>query len=411
MSSTLSRGLFVAFEGIEGSGKSTLLKSIKLELENRSIPVLATFEPGDTEIGATLRPLLLDNSVNSRAEALLFAADRAQHVATTIIPALEKGMVVLCDRYESSSIAYQGYWRGLGAESIRSLSQFASNSLTPDLTLWCQVEPSVARSRRSTHPDALDEAATAAGAVLAEAFAKEAALNPNTFLSFVNDGDMRETVIAIADRIEYELNLQQGKQPINSSESTSSTLATNLKSGRLVLIAGPSGSGKNTVLERLLLNRADRRWYSVSSTTRPPRSGEEDGQDYHFISDDEFDLMVRTDGFLEYANYAGFRYGTPRDAVKAHRDAGIDVFAVVELDGVRAIRALIPDALVLFLSPPSDEILETRLRSRATESELQIQMRLNAARAELRTGPSLADYTIVNHDLDSTVNLIENLLK
>ncbi len=142
--------MFVTVEGVEGAGKSTLLHLLARELERRGISFVRTREPGGCGLGTSLRPLLLDVSsrLNSRAELFLFLADRAQHVAETIRPALERGEWVLCDRYADSTIAYQGYGRGMDVERLQMLNDYATGSLWPDRTLLLDlpVETGLARA-------------------------------------------------------------------------------------------------------------------------------------------------------------------------------------------------------------------------------------------------------------------------
>lgn len=142
--------MFVTVEGVEGAGKSTLMKLLVRELEQRGLPFVRTREPGGCGLGASLRPLLLDvsSSLDSRAELFLFLADRAQHVADTIRPALARGEWVLCDRYADSTIAYQGYGRGMDVEVLQSLNDYATGGLWPDRTLLLDlpVETGLARA-------------------------------------------------------------------------------------------------------------------------------------------------------------------------------------------------------------------------------------------------------------------------
>jgi dTMP kinase len=136
--------MFITLEGGEGSGKSTLIKSLEIYFRERGDEVIVTREPGGSLLGEKIRALLLESSdhqVAIRAELLLFLAARAQHVEERIKPALKQGKVVLCDRFVDSTMAYQGYARGLGMEKMHELSLFASDNLEPDLTFYLDIEP------------------------------------------------------------------------------------------------------------------------------------------------------------------------------------------------------------------------------------------------------------------------------
>lgn len=153
--------MFITFEGIDGVGKSTQLDLLQTWLESRGREVVRTLEPGGTELGKEIRHLLLHRKgdVAPRAEALLYAADRAHHVATKIRPALEAGKVVLGDRYFDSSVAYQGAARELDVEEVRNISLWAVDNLIPDLTVLLDLDAEAAISRRNqtgTEPDRLE---------------------------------------------------------------------------------------------------------------------------------------------------------------------------------------------------------------------------------------------------------------
>ena len=141
--------MFVTVEGVEGAGKSTLLGLLAGEFERRGLPFLRTREPGGCALGSRIRPLLLDVSskVDERAELFLFLADRAQHVAETIRPALASGAWVLCDRYADSTIAYQGYGRGMDVELLQRLNDYATGGLWPDKTLLLDLPVEAGLSR------------------------------------------------------------------------------------------------------------------------------------------------------------------------------------------------------------------------------------------------------------------------
>lgn len=151
---TSNRGIFVTLEGVEGTGKSTLTARLLSDLIVLGIPAVATREPGGSSIGGTVRSLLLrsdsDNApLTERAEALLFAADRAQHVTEFIQPSLAAGNIVLCDRFLDSSVAYQGVGRGLGAKTVRDISLWATNGCLPDITFLVDLDPAVGISRKA----------------------------------------------------------------------------------------------------------------------------------------------------------------------------------------------------------------------------------------------------------------------
>ena len=160
-------------------------------------------------------------------------------------------------------------------------------------------------------------------------------------------------------------------------------------SGRLFIIAGCSGVGKGTLL-KLFLEKNPNIKLSISATTRKPRTGEVDGENYFFISKEEF---------LEWAEFSGNRYGTKKSFVEKTLNKGIDLILEIEVKGAEQVKAKMPEAISIFIMPPSVEELEERLRGRNTEDEEAIQKRLNEAKREIEAGKSF-DYKIINDDLD-----------
>jgi len=178
--------------------------------------------------------------------------------------------------------------------------------------------------------------------------------------------------------------------------------------GRLTVLTGPSGVGKGTLV-RLLLERHPRIWLSVSATTRAPRQGEQEGVSYFFLSRERFEQRVSEGGFLEWAEFAGNLYGTPRQPVEERLQQGRPVLLEIELEGARQVRRSFPEGLQVFLEPPSFEELERRIRGRGTDSEEAIQKRLTRARVELAASPEF-DARLVNGELETALAELERLM-
>ncbi|MBW4623575.1 MAG: guanylate kinase [Cyanosarcina radialis HA8281-LM2] len=178
--------------------------------------------------------------------------------------------------------------------------------------------------------------------------------------------------------------------------------------GKLIVLTGPSGVGKGTLL-RSLLNRHQELYLSISATTRSPRATEVDGKDYYFVSRSEFEQMVQARELLEWAEYAGNYYGTPRPAVKERIDRGQWVILEIELEGARQVLKSFPDALSIFILPPSVDELERRIRGRGQDPEEAIAHRLQRAKTEIAAAGEF-QIQIVNDDLETALLKIEEAI-
>lgn len=177
--------------------------------------------------------------------------------------------------------------------------------------------------------------------------------------------------------------------------------------GRLIVVSGPTASGKSTLWRRLVQRPGVA--FSVSATTRPPRAGETDGQDYFFITPEEFERRAGAGEFLEWARVHGRFYGTPRAGVEAALATGRDVVLEIDVQGAAQIRRSGLPAVSIFVMPPSYEVLEQRLRARGTEDESEIQRRLTVVRSEMAEAPHY-DHQVVNDDLNRMVAEVEAIL-
>ena len=168
-----------------------------------------------------------------------------------------------------------------------------------------------------------------------------------------------------------------------------------INKGLMIVVSGPAGSGKGTVNAHLI--ETGDYCFSVSATTRAPRPGEVDGVNYHYISKDEFQSRIASGDMLEYTEYCGNYYGTPKKEAEAVLASGKNLLLEIEVEGARNIKAKYPDAVLILLLPPSHSVQEQRLRSRGTESEDKILLRLARAKEEI-TFADCYDYVVYNHD-------------
>lgn len=181
-----------------------------------------------------------------------------------------------------------------------------------------------------------------------------------------------------------------------------------MSSGHLIIISASSGSGKSTLIKSLF-KKMDGLFFSVSATTRRPRPGEADGVSYYFVSIPQFEAMIKNNELLEYAEYAGNYYGTPRNSVMSNLYAGKDVILDIDVQGAKLVKKKMPEAVMVFLMPPNLAELERRLRLRRTDNDEEISCRLEIAEKEF-TEADKYDYVVINDDLEKAVDEIASII-
>ena len=180
------------------------------------------------------------------------------------------------------------------------------------------------------------------------------------------------------------------------------------RKGIIIVVSGFSGAGKGTIMKALTA-KYDQYALSISATTRDPRPGEVNGREYFFVSNEEFEKLIAENGLIEHAGYVNHYYGTPRKFVEDKLNAGIDVILEIEIQGALQIKEQYPDAVLLFVMPPSAAELEKRLRGRGTESDEVIKQRLNRA-IEESVGIENYDYIVINDKLEDAVESVHGII-
>ena len=184
----------------------------------------------------------------------------------------------------------------------------------------------------------------------------------------------------------------------------------NVKRGKLIIVSGPSGVGKSTICKEVV-RRLDDVHLSVSATTRPPGPGEEDGRDYWFIDKDEFRSRIEQGLLLEYAEVFGNLYGTPKDKVEEALAAGQTVILEIDVQGGKQVKSVCPDAVLVFIMPPDDSALVSRLGGRGRDSAEAVETRLGGAENEIAAARQCYDHMVVNEDLERAIAEVTQIIR
>lgn len=182
------------------------------------------------------------------------------------------------------------------------------------------------------------------------------------------------------------------------------------KAGQIIVISSPSGGGKGSVIAGLLKNDSTGRWLSVSTTSRPIRTNDIPGETYNFVSREEFEQKISEGYFLEYTNYVGNYYGTPKEFIREKLEAGIDVILEIEIEGASNIKKLIPEAIFIFIMPPSLKVLVERLKKRNTDDKQKILERFHTAYKEINEVTKY-NYVVINDVLEEAIEKVEAIIK
>jgi guanylate kinase len=212
-------------------------------------------------------------------------------------------------------------------------------------------------------------------------------------------------------QVESHVVLSAGEEPVTRLRAgyfERSEVRGPANMAKLIVLSGPSGVGKDTLLQ-LLLQRVPGVVKCLTATTRPPREGERHGVDYLFLSGEEFERWIAEERFLEYTRYNRAYYGTPRHLVEELLAKGLDVILKIEVQGGLQVRQRVPDAVLIFVQPPSMEVLRQRLAQRGTDAPDEIERRLRVAEQEMRAMPGY-DYLVTNDDLEQAVDLLRCII-
>lgn len=368
----MKKGVFITLEGAEGSGKSSVAHLLHSYYTEHGFDVVLTKEPGGVDIAEQIRNVILSKEnvkMDSYTELLLYIAARRQHLVEKVIPALEEGKVVICDRFTDSTYAYQGFGRGIDLDVIESLNAIATDSkhYPVDLTVLLDVSPEVGLARinkNGRETNRLDVESLAFHKKVCEGYASALSKHPERIVSVDASSDLHSTFLKVKTVIDKRLQKLADSVIVAASvKGLRDYMFKASTSGKKILVlVGPSGSGKTTII-----NSMNEKGYPelVSHTTRPMRAGDMEGKNYFFVSEDEFDKQ----DFVEVVTYSGHHYGLARTEIERKLENNNTVVIAAAVEGALAIKEQYPAEATLIFLETSYETCKRRMEARGDGSD------------------------------------------
>lgn len=368
----MKKGLFITIEGAEGSGKSSVARLLHAYYTERGLDVVLTKEPGGVDIAEQIRGVILNKGnvkMDSYTELLLYIAARRQHLVEKVIPALEEGKVVICDRFIDSTYAYQGFGRGIDLRIIESLNAIATDSkhYPVDLTVLLDVIPEVGLARinkNGRETNRLDVESLAFHERVRKGYSDALSKHPKRIVGVDASGDLYSTFLKVKTIIDKHLRGMSSSEIATEAVKGLRACVSNVSKSKkkILVLVGPSGSGKTTVI-----NKMNEKGFHelVSHTTRPMRAGDTVGKNYFFVSEEEFAQQ----DFVEIVTYSGYSYGLTRVEIEKKLEQNDVVVIAAAIDGALSIKEQYPAETILIFLETSLETCMRRMEERGDKPD------------------------------------------
>lgn len=374
----MKKGIFITLEGAEGSGKSSVAHLLDSYYKEHGFEVVLTKEPGGVEIAEQIRNVILNKEnikMDAYTELLLYIAARRQHLVEKVIPALEEGKIVICDRFIDSTYAYQGFGRGIDTSIIESLNAIAidEKNYPIDLTLLLDVAPEIGLSRiqnNGRETNRLDVEKLAFHEKVREGYKDAEKHYPNRIVNIDASADLASTYLkakTIIDKHLEKVIKATDCEDLRQRIEHYLEISTSSKK-KIIVLVGPSGSGKTTVIN--MLNESGFPEL-VSHTTRAKRKEDVEGKNYFFVTEDEFNQQ----DFVETVTYSGNHYGLAREEIERKLSQHNTVVIAAAIEGALAIKNQYPKETILVYLETSFETCKKRMMVRGDSMD-SIEKRL-----------------------------------